>query len=120
MGRDGADSINGIGGLHVVPVQADDAEAILEVGGELDLSTVHVFLDAIDDVMDAGPATVVLDLAKLTFIDSSGVGAYVTAFRRAKAQGTRLRIGDRSPLIDRVLQIAGVEEALLAEWSEPS
>jgi anti-anti-sigma factor len=48
-------------------------------------------------------------------MDSSGVGAYVDAFRRAKAKNVTLEIGARSPAVDRVLELSGVEEALAAE-----
>ena len=54
-------------------------------------------------------------MGQSAFIDSSGVGAYVTAFRRARAQGTQLTVGLRSPLVQRVLELSGVEEALAAE-----
>jgi anti-anti-sigma regulatory factor len=48
-------------------------------------------------------------------MDSSGVGAYVHAFRRARARNVPLTIGERSPAVDRVLVLSGVEDALKAE-----
>jgi len=88
---------------------------VLRVEGELDLSTVDQFAGALDDALEAEPGEIVLDLRDLHFIDSSGVGAYVTAYRRARSRQVRLRIGDRSPAVARVLELSGVEEALRAE-----
>jgi anti-sigma B factor antagonist len=104
-----------LGVLRVETKTSDGPAVVMQLAGELDLSTVAVFVDAIEEVLGDRPPTVELDLSDLTFIDSSGVGAYVTAFRRAKAQGTSLSLGPRSPLVQRVLELSGVEEALAAE-----
>jgi anti-anti-sigma factor len=92
---------------------------VVRVGGELDLGCVSQFLVALDEAIEAQPSVIELDLGDLAFMDSSGVGAYVDAFRRAKAKNVSLEIGERSPAVDRVLELSGVEEALAAE-SEPT
>jgi anti-anti-sigma factor len=104
--------------LRVTPVDAPEGEAALKLTGELDLSTVEIFVDALNSVLEAPPATVVLDMSELGFIDSSGVGAYVTAYRKAQAKGCSLRVGARSNLVERVLELSGVEEALAQEAAE--
>jgi len=88
---------------------------ILHVNGELDLSSLSQFLVAIDEALEAEPVVIELDLGELGFMDSSGVGAYVDAFRRAKARNVSLVIGERSRVVNRVLQLSGVEEALAAD-----
>jgi anti-sigma B factor antagonist len=115
MRQDGPDSTEALGALQVEQRPVTGDELVIGVRGELDLGTVAMFMDAVDEAIDSGAAAVVLDLSKLTFIDSSGVGAYVTAFRRAKEHGSHLRIGERSSLVDRVLQISGIEDALAQE-----
>ncbi|HEV3226108.1 MAG TPA: STAS domain-containing protein [Acidimicrobiales bacterium] len=103
--------------LRVATTITDGRAVVMEFSGELDLSTVPVFRDALDEVLRDGVASVELDLSRLEFIDSSGVGAYVTVHRRARASGARLSVGARSPLVDRVLQLSGVEAALAVESS---
>jgi anti-anti-sigma factor len=107
-----------VGALQVETRSDEEAGIVVALTGELDLSTVSRFVDAIDDALDDRPPALELDLSQLTFIDSSGVGAYVTAFRRAKAQGTSLSVGNRSALVQRVLELSGVEEALAAEAAQ--
>jgi anti-sigma B factor antagonist len=104
--------------LRVKSVAAPDGGVVLELDGELDLSTVPIFVDALDALIDGEPTTIELDMSKLTFIDSSGVGAYVTGYRRAQAKGSQLSVGERSGLVQRVLQLSGVEEALAQEATE--
>ena len=120
MTKDSADSSVGNNNqgefaLRIATDFAPDDRSVVRLAGELDLSTVPMFVAAIDDVLDAGATAVELDMADLTFIDSSGVGAYVAAFRRARGRGTQLSVGSRSALVGRVLEISGVEEALAAE-----
>lgn len=107
-----------LGALRVETRSDKESGVVVVLSGELDLSTVNRFVNAIDDALDERPPVVELDLSELTFIDSSGVGAYVTAFRRARAQGTNLSVGSRSALVQRVLELSGVEEALAAEAAQ--
>lgn len=53
--------------------------SVLHLAGELDLATGPRFRMAIDDLRDGTVATLVLDLARLTFIDSSGLHEIVVA-----------------------------------------
>lgn len=120
MTKDSADS--SVGGnnhgeltLRVTAESLADERSVVRLAGELDLSTVPMFVATVDDLLDTGATEVELDMTDLSFIDSSGVGAYVAAHRRARERGTRLWVGERSALVGRVLQISGVEEALAAE-----
>src|SRR6476661_6698491 len=99
-------------GLSTTTTSATDDRLIVHVVGELDLGTVPLFLGALDDAIETASTRIELDLGQLGFMDSSGVGAYVNAFRRARSRGLTLAIGDRSPAVDRVLELSGVEEAL--------
>src|SRR5262249_849229 len=99
----------------VVSVGREDAVGSVVLVGELDLGSVDGFTSAVDEVLGDPPDDVVLDWSGLTFIDSSGVGAYVQVFRRARSAGVRLTLGARSPVVDRVLQLSGVEQALRGE-----
>jgi anti-anti-sigma factor len=105
-------------GLKTTTTVEAHERVVVSLVGELDLSTVSQFLVALDDAIDAEPQIVELDLRALAFMDSSGVGAYVDAFRRARAKDVSLVIGARSPAVERVLELSGVEEALAAESGE--
>ena len=97
-----------------------DGRIVVHVAGELDLSCVSQFLVALDEAIETRPKEIELDLGDLAFMDSSGVGAYVHAVRRARSKNVTLAIGDRSPAVNRVLELSGVEEALAAEANTKS
>jgi anti-sigma B factor antagonist len=66
--------------------QSDGATATLALVGEIDLSSAHLLVDSIDEVIADGARTVVLDFAGVTFINSTGLGAMVAATKRLRAE----------------------------------
>lgn len=80
--------------------------------GELDLSTVAKVQEALRRVEESAPATVVLDLSKLTFLDSTGLRCIVTADERARDAGRRVVIVRGPDAVQRVFSITRLEERL--------
>jgi anti-anti-sigma factor len=92
----------------------EEAERVVFVPrGELDLATAPDFEAAILDVL-GGDKRVVIDLRELEFMDSSGVRVLITAHAKAGDHGERLTLVRPSPggTVERILEIAGVEQAL--------
>ena len=61
------------------------------------------------------PAHVVVDLAGLTFIDSSGINALVQAARRWRQRGGTAVLAAPSPAARRVFEIARVAQVVPVE-----
>lgn len=79
----------------------------IRVGGELDLSTVPVLEGHLGGVLD-GAGDVVLDVADLDFIDSSGVRVLLSLARRIQDRG-RLVIVNPPAQVRRVLDLVHAE-----------
>ncbi|MDK1471928.1 STAS domain-containing protein [Streptomyces sp. 549] len=83
---------------------------VLTVAGELDHHTAPRFADALAET-PFGPGTpVVLDLAGVSYCDSTGITVLVTAYRRAEETGCRLLLAGTGPDLLRVLQIVGLDQ----------
>jgi anti-sigma B factor antagonist len=67
--------------------EAVDDVTYLRLEGEIDLSSAHLMVDRIDQAVDDGATTVVLDFAGVTFVNSTGLGAMVAATKRLRADG---------------------------------
>jgi len=65
----------------------EGGESRLTIDGALDALTVRDIRPVIDAVVADRPTRVTVDLEKLNLIDSSGVGAIVSLFKRVKANG---------------------------------
>ncbi|AKU98451.1 Anti anti-sigma regulatory factor SypA [Labilithrix luteola] len=59
----------------------------LQIEGSLDALTARDIRPILDEVVSVKPKLVTVDLQALTSIDSSGVGALVSLFKRVKADG---------------------------------
>ncbi|MEY9998161.1 anti-sigma B factor antagonist [Streptomyces sp. V4I8] len=60
-----------------------------------------------------------LDLAQLSFMDSTGLALLLTHHRHAQAAGGSLRIVHPSPAVTRVLELTGTRAILLADPGPP-
>ena len=72
--------------LHVVR-QDDGPQATLALVGEIDLASAHLLVDSIDEAIEDGANTIVLDFGGVTFVNSTGLGAMVAATKRLRADG---------------------------------
>ncbi|WP_432988775.1 STAS domain-containing protein [Dactylosporangium sp. CA-233914] len=97
----------------------------VRVAGEVTMENVGelrcVLLRAIDDVR---ARAVEVDLALVTFIDSTGIGKLVSARAHAGANGSDLWIVNPSPGVRRVLSLLGLLEVLgtptgTSGWAPP-
>ncbi len=87
---------------------------IVALHGELDIATADGVADAIVEVAES---TVVVDLADLTFMDSTGVGALAVARRRILSEGqSQLVVTRPSEIVRKALEILGLS-AWIVEWS---
>jgi anti-anti-sigma factor len=98
---------------HQLEVRSS-APGVFELEGEFDIETVDVFEAALADAGD-GAGDVVLDVASLSFLDSTGVRAILAL--SARLQGRRVRVRGAADNVRRTLLIAGVDGH--GVWLEP-
>jgi anti-sigma B factor antagonist len=90
---------------------------LLEVHGELDLSTAPQLEGPLDDAVSAADAAVLIDLAGCTFIDSTGIALIVRAWQRVDAAAGNggkggLVLCCQNEQVRRVLEVTGLERSL--------
>jgi anti-anti-sigma factor len=79
----------------------------LHLAGELDMSQAASFIDVVTRLSAPG-AEVVLDLARVTFIDSSGLRSLLTAYTNATGKGARLIATHVPPVVAKMIETAGL------------
>jgi anti-sigma B factor antagonist len=60
---------------------------VLEVGGEVDVYTAPRLRERLVELVDSGARNVVVDLGRVDFLDSTGLGVLVGALKRLRAVG---------------------------------
>ncbi len=71
----------------IFSTKSEGAETLLRIEGELDAVSVSDIRTALDAIVSARNPIVVVDLSALRLIDSSGVGALVSLYKRVRAGG---------------------------------
>ena len=89
-----------------------DGGRVLELSGELDVSTCQ---GLVSELVGVPGSLVVIDLSKVSFMDSSGLGVINRARRIAMEEGGVLVVSRPQPMVHRVLQITGLD-IWLADW----
>jgi len=87
--------------------------AELALSGDLDMSATFRLEPSVDRLLDGQDVTeLVLDLAEVAFVDSSGLGLLLTTYERSRDAETSMSIVGARPEIQRVFRLAGVEDVL--------
>jgi anti-sigma B factor antagonist len=104
------------------PFQASASEIeggirLLEVNGELDLSTATQLSGPLDEAVESPAAAVLIDLTDCTFIDSTGIALIVRAWQRVDAAAGNggeggLVLCCQNEQVRRVLEVTGLEHSL--------
>jgi anti-sigma B factor antagonist len=85
---------------------------VIRVAGEVDMDTHVEMEDAILGALRSGAGPVVVDLAEVSFLDSSGVRALLHGREAAIGRGTTLTVRSPQPIVANVLRLTNVAELL--------
>lgn len=90
-----------------------DRVAVVALSGELDVAGTGLLEHELARVVhDHDPTTLVLDLAGLEFMDSTGLRLVVLADERARAEDRRLTLVRGREDVQRIFELTGMTERL--------
>ncbi len=101
-------------------IGSKDGISLLSIEGQLDAVSVSDLRGELDTLVASRPGTVEVDLSMLRMIDSSGVGALVSLYKRVRAQGGNvIMVGIRDqPLA--IFQLLKLDRFMLPKDKKPS
>jgi anti-sigma B factor antagonist len=91
-----------------IGLRSEQDRVVLELHGELDLVGAPLLQSEIEGAAVEAAPLVVLDLADLQFVDSSGLRVILSAHERARERGQGFALTRGSHQVQRLLSIAGV------------
>jgi anti-sigma B factor antagonist len=83
---------------------------VLNVRGEIDVSTSPNFQEALAELISRPPRLWIVNMADVSFIDSTGLGVLVGAVRDMRAAGGDLRLVVTQPQILKLLELTGLDK----------
>jgi len=96
----------------VIAADRDDRRARLVLGGELDMEARFQAEQALDRLLAEPVEQIVVDIAEVTFVDSTGMGLVLEVHDRSRSEGFKLRLLRGPDEVQRVFELAGVADVL--------
>jgi anti-anti-sigma factor len=81
---------------------------VVRLSGDIDMSVVPELRAALDEALEGGCSNVVLDLAEVTYADSSALGLLVWLDHRLRPIGGRLVLAGARRDVARILELSGL------------
>jgi anti-sigma B factor antagonist len=102
-------------------VQCDVIEeiAVARVSGELDVATAPELRDTLIRIIDNGYVRIVLDMAGVAFIDSTGLGVLTGMLHRLRPHDGALVVAGPSPAVRNALHLTHLDQVLAVHDSLP-
>jgi anti-sigma B factor antagonist len=89
-----------------------DGTAVIRLEGRLNMVSADGLRNGIESLVEEGIARVVVDLAEVSFMDSSGLGALIGGVKAARRAGGDLRIAAPPDQVRLVLRLTTLERIL--------
>jgi len=105
--------------LFSCDVGRNGSSAWVRPAGDLDLDTVHHVESALTRLHEEGFGSLVLDLRRLTFMDSTGLRLVIRWHAAARDEGFRFAIVPGSEVVQRVFRVTGMDAHLTVAESPP-
>lgn len=83
---------------------------LIQPSGILNSSLANQLCQEVDESLKSGDRLILVNLQNVTFIDSSGLGGLVNAFKSARAAGGRLVLCSVAEQARMLLEITGMDQ----------
>ena len=97
--------------LQIADYALDGRTHVIEVDGQVDLYSAPDFKERTARVIAEGAKRVLIDLSRVTFMDSTGLGVLVSALKRLRAARADLLLVITDYDIERLFELTGLEDS---------
>jgi stage II sporulation protein AA (anti-sigma F factor antagonist) len=86
---------------------------VVRTEGELDMLVAERLRQEVDEILSQkGVKNLILNLEKVTFIDSSGLGVIIGRYKKVSSTGGRMYIVGVQPQVEKILQFSGINRLI--------
>jgi len=95
---------------ELTQIRQEGEASVVEVHGEVDMHTSPKLHQLLREVCENQPAKIVVDLSKVEYMDSSGIGTLVEIFRRVKGFRGDMVLVSLQPRVRGVFEITKLDK----------
>lgn len=89
-------------------VSEREGETVLSASGELDVNTAPELREHLSRLINGGARQITVDLAEVSFVDSTALSVLVSALKRLRQADGDLALASPNPSVRRVFEITGL------------
>lgn len=104
-------------GLEISEAENRGRTAVLRLKGRLDVKTSPILLQRVSEI-EANGQNLVINLAEVTFMGSSGIGALLVIVEQFQEQAGVVRLASPSPAVEAVIKLLNLDRFLAVDPSE--
>lgn len=102
---------------HQIQVENRGAAVVVSPEGDIDMSRSPEFRSSLREVNDTKPGTLVVNLEKVGYMDSSGLATLVECMRTAKGNSTEMILCGMNERVKAIFEIARLDQFFRIEPS---
>ena len=95
-----------------------DGRAVVAVGGEIDVYTAPKLRDCITELVASGTYDIVIDLERVEFMDSTGLGVLVGGLKKIRTKGGSLSLVCTQERLLKIFRITGLGKVFAIHSSQ--
>jgi anti-sigma B factor antagonist len=107
---------------EIVDLSLETREAgdrtVVAVGGEIDVYTAPKLRDKITELVNAGHHTLLIDMEKVEFLDSTGLGVLVGGLKKVRAHDGSMELVCSQDRLLKIFRITGLAKVFTIHDSE--
>ena len=96
----------------------ENDHTIVEVGGEIDVYTAPKLREQIIELVEAGQYHLIVDLEKVEFLDSTGLGVLVGGLKRVRGHDGSLQLVCTQERLLKIFRITGLSKVFAIHGSQ--
>jgi len=94
-----------------VNVRSEGEVSVVDLSGKITIGEGDVLLrETIETLLKEGRSKIVLNLARISYMDSAGIGELVACYKRSREKGGQLKLLNPSGKVYDLLQLTKLEE----------
>jgi anti-sigma B factor antagonist len=92
-------------------VRAEGDVSIVDLSGKITIGEGDVMLrETVEELLKGGNSKIVLNLSRISYMDSAGIGELVACYKRSREKGGHLKLLNPSGKVYDLLQLTKLEE----------
>ncbi len=94
-----------------VNVRSEGDVSVVDLSGKITIGEGDVVLrETVETLLKEGRSNIVLNLARISYMDSAGIGELVACYKRSREKGGQLKLLNPSGKVYDLLQLTKLEE----------